>query len=120
MPSEKICSQDFANCAQGAFVTLKEGHVYLVKNRCGEGAQVIDFLRIENGQVDGGIFSQELLEVVADRMAWQAIHSTSAFEETRQRARRHVLAAVAAMAEFSKQRKDAGIDMIGHSEKEFI
>jgi hypothetical protein len=112
------------NCEQyscldgGSYLELEAGHVFLIKNRGGYGGQVLDFLRIENGTVDAGLFTQDVLHVLARRIEWQGEHATSQFEDIRQEARDHILAAIKAYERFTLARKDVGDVLLGHTPEE--
>jgi hypothetical protein len=107
------CDQ-FSCLEAGSFLELVPGHVFLLKNRCGNGAQVLDFLQLEGDQADAGLFTQDVLQVLARRIEWQGENHTSDFEELRQKARRHVLAAISAYQEFTHARHSVGDPLTGH------
>lgn len=112
------------NCLGGGeFLTLDAGHRYLIKNRS-EGdahtssAQVLSFMKIEGGVVSEGAFTQDVLAVLADRIEWQGINSTSKFEAERQKARDCILQAISHYMKFTELRYNDGIKMTGHTESE--
>lgn len=112
------CDQ-FSCLESGSFLELVPGHVFLLKNRCGNGAQILDFLQLDGDKADAGLFTQDVLAVLARRIEWQGSEHPSQFEDIRQRARRHVLAAMAAYVEFTAARASVGDALVGHTSSEF-
>ncbi len=113
------CQVDFDKVEPGGFIELVPGHVYMLKNRCGNGAQVLDFLKITDNVGEPGLFTQDVLKVLAARVAWQGQNHTSEFEVTRAKALEHLNEAIKLYAIFSDKRYLVGDPCVGHNESEF-
>lgn len=101
--------------------TLNPGHSYSVPMRGDSGGHVqLDFINVQGGTVVmDGVFTQDILAVLADRIDWQGDNDTSRHEHLRQEARGHILAALACYRSFTLARASTGAQLVGHKPEEF-
>ena len=84
------------------------------------GQARLDFINVQGGTVvSDGVFTQDVLEVLADRIGWQGENDTSRHEHLRQEARGHILAALACYRAFTLARASTGAQLVGHKPEEF-
>jgi hypothetical protein len=105
------------------FRVIDAGHIYEIQNRCEKGFlidswQRVDFLKIVDDGVDSaGLFSQDLFEILIDRIKWQTENTpypVADIERNRANALFHLKEALSQWTMFTNERLANGAKLLGH------
>ena len=88
---------------------LEAGHIYKIPCRYNQCEQIIQFVKLKDGElVYGGLFGQDLMEVLIDRLNFQIKNDTDDDKEYRKKILKHVENALQEFNDFTEWRKING------------